>query len=261
MSAAQPSQFFSRMKSAFQADPGAAIPQAGTSSPVVSDPSQPDHLALIEEAIAEAEQQSLTTSIAADPLVADVVPGTASLTPPPANPLDSVAQAVPSVIAQQTDTLNPGYVSPTPKEIWQTLPVVPDAVATDSIQPVENLAGPSTQEAVAQPTVEAGAHAQYVEVEPPSPEIPVEVEGYLQEVKDHQEQLPQEIVIAADQVTLQPTQNQPLRPVVVLPITPEMETAGLKKNPSWSLRWLVTWSRKLMKMFAGKIIYRPEESA
>jgi hypothetical protein len=44
--------------------------------------------------------------------------------------------------------------------------------------------------------------------------------------------------------------------VIVLPITPATEDAGERKNPKWSIRWLVEWSRKLMKAFSGKIIYR-----
>jgi len=101
--------------------------------------------------------------------------------------------------------------------------------------------------------VDAGGSIQYIEIEP-IPELPVEVEGYLQHVEDHQSQLPAEIVIASD-VTQPFVPSRPLTPVVVLPITAEIEKSGLKKNEHWSIRWLVEWSRKLMKMFDGKIIY------
>lgn len=277
MSAAQSSPVFGRMKSAFQASSSPATatamptPQSGSSSTFTT---QMDELSLLEEAIAEAEQQSPRLS---DSIPAPIASPALAVTPDPVRPtttippaivppavtppaLDPIAQVVPTVIVAQTDTLNSTTVKTSPKEIWQTVPVVPETVSTEVIQPLETLAGPSIQETTTQNPVEAGAMASYVEVEPPSPEIPVEVEGYLQEVKDHQDQLPQEIVISADQVTLQPNSAPPLRPVVVLPITPEMENLGLHKNPAWSLRWLVEWSRKLMKMFAGKIIYRAEEA-
>jgi hypothetical protein len=46
--------------------------------------------------------------------------------------------------------------------------------------------------------------------------------------------------------------------VVVLPITEEVEEAGKKKNPNFSIRWLVEWSQRIIKMFAGKVVYKRE---
>jgi len=51
-----------------------------------------------------------------------------------------------------------------------------------------------------------------------------------------------------------------LKPVIILPITPEVEAVGAKKGPQWSVRWLVEWSRRLMKMFSGKILYADSET-
>ncbi len=98
---------------------------------------------------------------------------------------------------------------------------------------------------------------QYVEQEK-SPEIPVEVEGYLQKVEDIADQKPPEIFIA-DGTQESDTATYPSRPVIVLPITEEIEDAGLKKNHTFSIRWLVEWSQKIIKMFAGKVIYRQEK--
>ncbi len=104
--------------------------------------------------------------------------------------------------------------------------------------------------------VEAGANIQYVEQEK-TPELPPEVEGYLQHVEDNADQAPEEIVIAdATSTPLAP--KYPKQSVVVLPITPEVEEEGAKKNTSFSIRWLVEWSRKLMKVFSGTIIYRED---
>jgi len=88
-------------------------------------------------------------------------------------------------------------------------------------------------------------------------EIPVEVESYLQKVSDHQNQLPQEIVVADDGLTVS-SQPYPKQPVIVLPITPEIEQVGAAQPPSLSVRWLVEWSRKIMKMFEGMVIYRQD---
>jgi hypothetical protein len=105
--------------------------------------------------------------------------------------------------------------------------------------------------------VEAGAGLQSVEYEK-VPELPLEVESYLQEVKDNQDQTPEEIIIADGTTHISPA-NQPMKkPVIVLPITPKQEKAGKKKPPHWSIRWLVEWSNKIIKMFAGEVIYRQE---
>lgn len=68
---------------------------------------------------------------------------------------------------------------------------------------------------------------------------------------------PPEVVIADGSQTQPAERNYPAQPVVVLPITPAEEKTGERKNPKFSVRWLVEWSRKLMKMFTGKVVYRP----
>lgn len=105
-----------------------------------------------------------------------------------------------------------------------------------------------------QPAIEAGTGLQAVETEK-TPEIPVEVESYLQKVQDDPTTAPQEIVIA-DGTSESDKAQYPARPVIVLPITPDVERKGRWKGPQFSLRWLVEWSRKIIKMFAGKVVYR-----
>lgn len=107
-----------------------------------------------------------------------------------------------------------------------------------------------------QASVDAGAAVQYVEHEK-NPEIPVEVEGYLQKVEDFADENPPEIFIA-DGTEEQSDTSYPSRPVVVLPISQKVEEEGSKKAPSFSVRWLVEWSHKIVKMFAGKVIYKEE---
>lgn len=108
-------------------------------------------------------------------------------------------------------------------------------------------------------SVEQAAGIQYVEEEK-SPELSPEIEKYIQEVKKQQEKAPREIVIADDAADLPDQEQYVSEPVVVVPITPEIEKKGKSKPPKFSVRWLVEWSQKIIKMFAGKVVYRRVKS-
>lgn len=143
--------------------------------------------------------------------------------------VESSAQVVPQVIAEATDTLNiPAATSARRPE--------QGAFATPDIAP------------------ELASHLQAVEVEP-VPELSPEVEGYLEAVKDHTKQQPEEIVIADGSLPSQHT-NVPAKKVVVLPISEEEVKVGHKKSTTWSIKWLVSWSERLIKMFKGAVVYR-----
>ena len=146
----------------------------------------------------------------------------------------TIAQAIPQATLEVTDTLNPNQLVTSLKE--SVVSVSPD------ISPVES-----------------GAGLQQVEYEP-SPELPVEVESYLQKVEEQQDQVLNEVVIADG--TIAPSVAHPpiKKPVIVLPITAEEEKAGQKKPLYLSIRWLVEWSKKIMKMFVGEVIYKQESS-
>lgn len=105
--------------------------------------------------------------------------------------------------------------------------------------------------------MDASGGVQAVEIEK-NPEIPVEVESFLQRVEDHHETAPTEVVIA-DGTSEIPSNAYPSRPVIVLPITEAEESEGAKKSPKFSFRWLVEFSQKVMKVFTGKVIYKQEE--
>ncbi len=156
-------------------------------------------------------------------------------------PLASVASAVPLAVAQSTDTLN----------------TFPAAGSASTAKEAPQLA--TAAETAVNQSIDLGGGYQMTEVEHSSEELPPEVDGYLQQVQDHAEQLPQEIVVAGDDIQLIP-QAPPLKKVVVLPITPAVEQAGARKGAKFSVRWLVEWSRRLMKMFSGKIIYSQENA-
>lgn len=131
--------------------------------------------------------------------------------------------------------------------------------ASDSLNPPQ--AGHSTAKeklmsstGIDQTSPDSGTSIQYVEQEK-VPEIPVEVESYLQKVEDNADSQPHEIVIA-DGTAEVAGANYPSRPVIVLPITQAMEDEGEKKSPKFSIKWLVEWSQKIIKIFAGKVVYR-----
>ncbi len=152
--------------------------------------------------------------------------------------LDEIQNTVPhgivQAVDQATDTLNPQQQS-----------------MRSSKERVEPVSVPDTK------SIDAGGGVQMVEQEK-NPEIPVEVESFLQRVEDHHDTAPTEVVIA-DGTSEVPTNSYPSRPVIVLPITQAEEQEGVKKSPKFSLRWLVEFSHKIIKMFTGKVIYRQEE--
>ena len=103
--------------------------------------------------------------------------------------------------------------------------------------------------------VEAGGNAQMVEYEP-NPELSPEVEGYINRVDQNIDQAPNEIVIADASMPMPSNHQLPSQPVLVLPITVGLEKEGATQSPKFSIRWLVEWSRKIIKTFVGKVIYR-----
>ncbi|NCN06372.1 MAG: hypothetical protein GW946_00830 [Candidatus Pacebacteria bacterium] len=147
--------------------------------------------------------------------------------------VESSAQVMPQVIAEATDTLN--VFSPTSSRQPE-----------QSSVPVEPEIAP-----------ELAGHLQSVEHEP-TPELSPEVEGYLEAVENHAEQQPEEVVLADGSLPSQHT-NVPLKKVVVLPVSEEETKAARFKNPTWSIKWLVSWSERLIKMFQGSVVYRSPE--
>lgn len=147
--------------------------------------------------------------------------------------------------------------------VAQAAPAAVDQATNALYQQQANLYGSNTSKETAVASgidtaaVEAGAAIQYVETEK-NPEIPPEVAEYLKHAEDHANQEVQEIVVADEQQTPMAS-HYPKQSVIVLPITPETEKKARFKGPRQSVRWLVEWSRKLMKMFSGKIIYRQPE--
>jgi hypothetical protein len=193
-------------------------PQATAVVPQVN--SQQDALSVLEAAIAKASQQSDAARQAAEKTLQQAAEETGEL-----------AQVLPSAILTATDTLNA-------------------TVSTTTAKEAEGLKSPDKSN-----QAEAGAGVQAVEIEK-NPELPPEVEGFINKVEQQADQLPKEIVIADAIKNLPQHHPLPKQPVVIVPITPEIEKTGATKSPKFSVRWLVEWSRKIMKMFVGRVMYR-----
>lgn len=145
--------------------------------------------------------------------------------------------------------------------VAQATPTAVDqAMYQQQVQMAQASGGSTAKETVsAGPAVEAGATLQYVENEP-NPEISPEVSEYLQHAEDHHKGEPHEVVVGEAQQDVPLATNMPKKSVVVLPITEEVDKKGGRKGPLHSVRWLVEWSRKLIKKFSGEIIYRQRET-
>lgn len=135
--------------------------------------------------------------------------------------------------------------------------VVQPASQTQPQTIISQGAGPAAKESLTITPQEVGPSSTAgVEYEP-NPEMPPDVESYLERVEQDPQQIPHEVVLSGQDFSVVP-QKTMSQPVIVLPITPELEAEGKKQNPSFSVRWLVEWSQRIMKIFSGKVIYRQD---
>jgi hypothetical protein len=89
---------------------------------------------------------------------------------------------------------------------------------------------------------------------PTAPEVPPEVER-VEAVAGAEIQLPQPVTDDTGQVLV--TSPAAAQPKIVLPLTKEEIERGLHLKVIHSFRWLAEWCRRLIKMFHGRVIYRP----
>lgn len=91
---------------------------------------------------------------------------------------------------------------------------------------------------------------------PVTPEIPPEVEK-VEAVAGAEISLPQPVTDDTGAVIVDtPT---PQQPAITLPLTEEEIERGLGYKITYSIRWLAEWCKRLLKIFGGKFIYRPEK--
>lgn len=246
-------------------------------SPTSSSPAQTSSEdGMVAQNSAEPEKLVASQNLVAPQVSSSPVVTNPSVVPPAASPdpvvTPQVAPLLPQLLVDQAQQMQDSLptASSALKEIVPRVnaaevPPVPVALASEQInqsvlgqeqQSISELpAASTTTEALTANPTETAVSNQYQEIGPVSPEISPEISSYLQEVASNHDQLPQEIVVANNDIQLQPAHQQ-LRPVIVLPVTPEIEKVGAKQKPTASIRWLVEWSRRLMKMFAGQVIYR-----
>lgn len=138
----------------------------------------------------------------------------------------------------------------------QAIPQTVQQVTEQAIQSAQPMSGSGTTKEAPKLTISTETPSGTgTEVEPVKElEMPSEVEAFLQKVEDNASQLPEEIVVTQD-AGATATKPYPKQPVIVLPITPDVEKEGSSQPPTASVRWLVEWSKKLMKVFTGKVIY------
>lgn len=168
-------------------------------------------------------------------------------------------------ILDEVENANGAMVSPPqivdpplePSVLAQAVPVAVTQQASQ--QPVGGYVGGRQKEMVGGSGLTASAElpggVQLAEQEP-IPEIPPEVESYIQHVEETAKTQPETVVIAPQSDATAAPAITPPRVVRVLPITKEQEEVGLRKNSSFSIRWLVEFGHKLAKMFVGQVVYR-----
>ena len=221
-----------------------------------------EKLQLFEEVLNEVEQGL------PDPLQANVSVSDATFVEPPANFAEPVVETEPVPAPELYDTplqtiasaLDPEAIyrpSETSGLFAQAIPTAVDQVQEQLQQQVPQVGGRQKEAIEGGSTVaapEMPADVQYVEEEK-SHELPPEVESYIQKVEDIDKTQPQEIVVAEDVAPPAPSVAAPKRVVKVLPLTKEQEEIGIRKSPSFSIRWLVEYGHKLAKALVGQVVY------
>lgn len=84
---------------------------------------------------------------------------------------------------------------------------------------------------------------------------PSEVKEYLTEVKKEDSiQLPVPVEDEYGQILME--QAAPSKPKIILPLDDQAIKQGMKQKVTNSIRWLVTWCIRLIKMFPGRVAYK-----
>lgn len=143
-----------------------------------------------------------------------------------------ISQALPTAVIQTQDPLNPVNPKPSAKETSPVMMVDQAVELPGGVQSVETLR---------------------------TPEIPVEVEKFIEEVKDHPDQIPAEVVMTDQQQVMNNAQHALAKPVIILPMTKEELHNAKKSSPQMSKRWLGEWVEKIMKVFAGEVVFRDKQ--
>lgn len=90
----------------------------------------------------------------------------------------------------------------------------------------------------------------------PNPEVAKEIQSYLEKVEKEQF-LAQPITDNYGQPLVSPP--APQQPKIVLPITQNQYLAGFKQKVTESIRWLVAWCGRLIKILDNRASFRKNE--
>lgn len=85
------------------------------------------------------------------------------------------------------------------------------------------------------------------------PEIPAQIE-HLETIAGEEISLPQPVTDDGGRVIMDNV--SPQRVVITLPLTEEEINQALHLKIIYSLRWLVEWSKRLLKIIKGKFLYK-----
>jgi len=89
----------------------------------------------------------------------------------------------------------------------------------------------------------------------PSPEVTEEIRPYVEKVEKEQF-LNQPITDNFGQPLVSPPASQ--QPKIILPITQSQYMEGFKQKMTESIRWLVTWCGRMIKVLGNKADFRHE---
>lgn len=214
-----PAQLVS-LRSIMQGSSTQSLPRQHSQNISVQSQATDQALDVLEEALIEVEQRSISTQ--SQPTTqSSVSDSTASIG-------DQVVSQVVSQVAQQAEL---SYQTSGAKEQSPISLEAVDEVGSGLVAEAESI---------------------------PEPELSPEVSAYIQKVT-HQRPQVHTVQVHHDDISLDPPVDaaQP-QPVVVLPISSQDQVEGSKKSTQFSIRWLVEWSQKMMKVFVGKAVYRDD---
>jgi hypothetical protein len=131
------------------------------------------------------------------------------------------------------------------KDVLST-PIPGETVTSTSEQPTANTETAQPEQASNQP---AEYENSQVELEPT-------IEKLQAEVEQHKMKAPENVVVRQD-TPQQPLPKTVAQPIIILPLTEESMKKGKKKSPTESIRWLVAWANRQLRLFKNiLVVYR-----
>lgn len=94
-----------------------------------------------------------------------------------------------------------------------------------------------------------------VEKEP----LPPEVSSWMQKVERESAELDLDALPPIQIPTVTTTDQTPAKDVFILPLGSQDFAIGLHANVNQSLRWLVTWAKRLMKQLKGQTAFQDQK--